>query len=95
MPITFKIKIMQEVKKKIIFSAIGKTVKRLRGNKSQFMLGAEYDIPSSVLSDLERGVKDPQLTTLFKLAGAFNISIAEFMQELEKELPENFSVNEE
>ena len=59
------------------------------------MLGAEYDIPSSVLSDLERAVKDPQLTTLFKLSEAFGLSISEFMQELEKELPKNFSVSEE
>ncbi len=86
---------MQDVKKKVIYSSIAKTVKRLRGSKSQFMLGAEYDIPSSVLSDLERGVKDPQLTTLFKLAGAFGLSISQFMKELEKELPQNFSVNEE
>jgi len=86
---------MQDLKKKIIFMAIAKTVKRLRGKKSQFMLGAEYDIPSSVLSDLERAVKDPQLTTLFKLAGAFGLSISAFMSELEKELPENFSVCEE
>ena len=85
---------MQEAKKKIIFNAIAKTVKRLRGKKSQFMLGAEFDIPSSVLSDLERAVKDPQLTTLFKLAGAFDLSISQFMEELEKELPENFSVCE-
>ena len=48
---------MQDAKKKIIFNAIAKTVKRLRGSKSQFMLGAEFDIPSSVLSDLERAVK--------------------------------------
>lgn len=86
---------MQEAKKKIIFNAIARTVKRLRGEKSQFMLGAEFDIPSSVLSDLERSVKDPQLTTLFKLAGAFGLSISQFMEELEKELPENFSVCEE
>lgn len=86
---------MQEAKKKIIFDAIAKTVKRLRGKKSQFMLGAEFDIPSSVLSDLERAVKDPQLTTLFKISGAFRLSISEFMAELEKELPENFSVCEE
>ena len=86
---------MQEAKKKIVFNAIAKTVKRLRGKKSQFMLGAEFDIPSSVLSDLERAVKDPQLTTLFKLAGAFGMTISQFMQELEKELPEKFSVCDE
>lgn len=86
---------MQYAKKKIIFNAVAKTVKRLRGKKSQFMLGAEFDIPSSVLSDLERAVKDPQLTTLFKLASAFDMSISQFMQELEKDLPERFSVCDE
>ena len=64
-------------------------------SSAAFSTCAEYDIPSSVLSDLERGVKDPQLTTLFKLAGAFGLSISQFMKEMEKELPQNFSVNEE
>lgn len=86
---------MQETKKQLIYKAIARTIKRLRGTKSQFMLGAEYDIPSSVISDIERAVKDPQLTTLFKISSAFGLSISEFMQELEKELPENFSVSEE
>ena len=86
---------MQEVKKKVIRNALAATVKRLRGKKSQFILGAEYDIPSSVISDIERAVKDPQLTTLFKLATAFNMTVAEFILEVEKELPRNFSVNDE
>ena len=59
------------------------------------MLGAEYDIPSSVISDIERAVKDPQLTTLIKLSGAFNLSISEFMKEFEKELPLNFIIYDE
>lgn len=86
---------MQEVKKKLIYNALAKTVKRLRGNKSQFILGAEYDIPSSVISDIERAVKDPQLTTLFKLANAFGLSISQFLFELEKELPEDFNIGED
>ena len=86
---------MQEIKKKIIMQSIASTVKRLRGNKSQFMLGAEYDIPSSIISDIERAVKDPQLTTLFKLSNAFGISISKFMKELEKDLPKNFSVGDD
>lgn len=86
---------MQEGKKKLIYKALAKTVKRLRGKKSQFILGAEYDIPSSVISDIERSVKDPQLTTLFKLANAFGLSISQFLKELEKELPENFSVSDD
>ena len=86
---------MQEIKKKIVMQAIAKTVKRLRGTKSQFMLGAEYDIPSSVISDIERAVKDPQLTTLFKLSNAFGMSISNFMKELEKDLPKKFSVGDD
>lgn len=86
---------MQDVKKETIRKVLAKTVKRLRGTKSQFMLGAEYDIPSSVLSDIERGVKDPQLTTLFKLASAFGLTVAEFMAEVEQEIPENFKIYDE
>ena len=86
---------MQEEKRKIILSALAKTIKRLRSNKSQRLLGDEYDIPFSVISDIEREVKDPQLTTIFKFAGAFNMSISQFMIELEKELPKNFSVNDD
>jgi len=81
---------MQQEKKKIIMQALARTVKKLRNGKSQFMLGAEYDIPSSVISDIERSVKDPQLTTLFKLSKAFGLSISEFMKYLEKELPKGF-----
>ena len=86
---------MQEVKKKVICKALASAVKRLRGKKSQFILGAEYDIPSSVISDIERAVKDPQLTTIFKLATAFNMSVSMFLSEIEKELPKGFSISEE
>jgi len=86
---------MQEEKRKIILNAIARTVKRLRGDKSQFIFGAEYDIASSIISDIERGVKDPQLTTLMKLAAACGLSISEFMLEFEKELPAGFTIFDE
>ena len=83
---------MQKDKKIIVYNAIAKTIKRLRGNKSQYVLSGEYDIPQSVLSKLEQGTKDPQLTTLLKLAGAFDLSFPQFASELEKDLPENFTM---
>ncbi|MFR1671399.1 MAG: helix-turn-helix domain-containing protein [Candidatus Gastranaerophilaceae bacterium] len=83
---------MQDVKKKLVYSAVGKTVKKLRGKKSQYLFGAEYDIPQSVLSDLENCKKDPQLTTLLKLAESFGLSFSEFAAEIEKELPDGFSL---
>ena len=86
---------MQVNKRKTILNSLAAIVKRLRGNKSQRLLGDEFDIPFSVISDIEREVKDPQLTTIFKLAKAFNLSVSEFMLELEKDLPEDFSVIDE
>ena len=86
---------MQENKRKVILKALAKTNKTLRGTKSQRLLGDEYDIPSSVLSDIERAVKDPQLTTIFKMAGAFGLSVSEYLHEIEKNLPEKFSVHED
>ena len=85
---------MQEDKKKIILDAVAKATTKLRGTKSQYLLGAEYDISTSLLSTLERGLKDPQLTTLFNLANAFNMSISEFVQTIENELPQNFTVDD-
>lgn len=40
---------------------------------------------------IERGLKDPQLSTIFKLAEAFNIEPCEFVKLIQKELPEDFS----
>ena len=85
---------MQEDKKKIIQIAVAKATKRLRANKSQYLLGAEYDISTSLLSNLERGLKDPQLSTIFNLANAFDMTASKFISEIEKELPTDFSVDD-
>jgi len=85
---------MQDDKRKIILAAVAKAVRKLRGDKSQYLLGAEYDISTSLLSTLERGLKDPQLTTLFNLANAFNMTTSEFVQKIENELPQNFTVDD-
>lgn len=82
---------MQENKKKIICNALAKTVKQLRGDKSRYMHCAEYGISTSILSNIERALKDPQLTTLMKLAESFGLKLSEFAKKLENELPDNFS----
>ncbi len=81
-------------KKKIICLAMGKAIKKLRGKKSLFMLGAENDISTSILSTIEKGTKDPQLTTVIKLAEAFNLSFEQLARLVEKELPKDFSLIE-
>lgn len=81
-------------KKQIILNALAKTVKELRGDKSQFMLASENDISISIISMIERGLKDPQLTTLLKLSEALNIKPTEFLNKVISNLPNDFSMIE-
>ncbi len=86
---------MQEVdEKKLITNACGKVLKRLRKQKSNYLLGMEYGISTSLLNLIERGLKDPQLTTIFKLSEALGIKPSQFIKEIEKCLPEGFSMVE-
>lgn len=82
----------QEDKKKIICALAGKTLKDLRKEKSLYQLSGEYEISTSLLNSLERGLKDPQLTTVFKLSEALNIKASEFVKIIEEGLPEGFSL---
>ena len=79
-------------KKRIILNALAATVKELRGDKSQFILGCENDISTSIFSTIERGLKDPQLTTIFKLSEAFDISPVEFVRHVCNKLPDGFEI---
>ena len=80
--------------KKILLNALAETMKELRGEKSQFILASENDISISIISQAERALKDPQLTTLFKLAEAYNIDLDVFMKTIIKKLPKGFSLIE-
>lgn len=82
-------------KKKLILNALATTIREKRGEKSQFMLASENDISTSILSTIERGIKDPQLTTLYKLANAFNIPIVELISCIDEKLPKDFTLLDE
>lgn len=79
-------------KKQMILKALAKKVKELRGEQSQFMLASKNDISGSIISTVERGIKDPQTTTLFKIAEAFNMKTWQFVKLFEDELPKDFSL---
>lgn len=82
---------MQYLKqKKLIKQALSKVVKKLRGEKSKFIFGSENDISTSILSNIENCKKDPQLTTIFRLAEAFNINPENFIKMINDELPKDF-----
>ena len=85
-----------EANKKILLTTIGKIVhqKRINLSKGINKFSFEYDIGNGLLSRLEKGNTDTQITTLWKLANAFNIKFSDLAIEIEKELPDNFNFYE-
>ena len=82
---------MQELsKKEQICKTAGELLKKLRGGKSQFMFSSENDISISIVNTFERGLKDPQLTPVFRIAEGLNLKPSEFVRMIEAELPEDF-----
>lgn len=79
--------------KKKLQIALAKIVKdlRLKQNKSISLSSAEIGITKSIWADLEKGIKDPQLSTIYRIAEGLDISISELFLLIEKELGENFS----
>lgn len=84
---------ISEQKKSVLFQAIGKVVLRNRKNlhKGINKFSFEYDIGNGLLSRLENGKSDTKISTLWKLANAFNISFMEFAKQIEEELPQGFN----
>lgn len=85
------------IKKQELLSIIGQLIKekRLEKEKGILLLGYEYDVSGSSIMLLERGQRDVQVTTLWKLANAFGMSFSEFIQEVESRLPEGFKLIED
>ncbi|MBR1425542.1 helix-turn-helix transcriptional regulator [bacterium] len=84
-------------KKELLLCTIGKIVreKRKELNKGILLLSYEYDIPNTSLAKLEKGERDVQITTLWKLAEALGMNFSQFVDELEKRLPKNFKLTDD
>jgi transcriptional regulator with XRE-family HTH domain len=59
--------------------SVGTTIKLLRGEQPQEDLAHEAGISTSTLSRIERGMHEPSLTTLRKLAAALEVSPADLI----------------
>ena len=77
-------------KKKLILTSLAKITRKLRGNKSIFMFSSENDLCKSTISLIERVKKDPQLTTLYKLAEACELRVWQFLKLIDEDLPQDF-----
>lgn len=80
---------MQDIKK-IFQQAIGNVVKSKR-QKSITKSADEIGMGKSLWADLENGIKDPQFSTLWRIAEGLDMKPHELVKLIEKELGENFS----
>ena len=88
---------IMDPKKELLLKVVGSIIKekRLAKHKGILLLSYEYDIANSSIALLEKGVRDVQFCTLWKLANGFGISFSEFIQEVETRLPEGFKLIED
>ena len=80
---------MQELKNELQ-KAIAKVVKNQR-KKSITKSADEIAMGKSMWADLENGIKDPQFSTLWRIAEGLELKPHVLVELIEKELGDNFS----
>lgn len=85
---------MQVQKNKLQY-VLGKIIKKYRADKSINQLSNEIELSKSIWSDLEKGKKDIQFTTFWRIAEALNIAPHKLLKDIENELDEEFSFIED
>ncbi len=84
----------QEQKNKIeLQTTLGQIIKkyRLERKKSISLISAEIGMTKSMWADMEKGIKDPQFSTLFRMSEGLDISLVKIIKELYEILPEDFT----
>ncbi len=61
-------------------------------NKSISLASDEIGMTKSMWADLEKSIKDPQISTLWRISEGLNIPLSTIIIELEKQLGENFTL---
>lgn len=78
--------------------AFGKSLRMMRKNilnKSLRLFAYETDVPRSTLCRLENGQRQASIISLKRIANGFNLTLDEFLKEIEKNIPDeikNFDV---
>ncbi len=81
---------MQDRKKELLIT-LGSTIKDFRKDKSISRLSNEIELSKSIWSELEKGRKDIQLTTFWKIAEALEVSPSVLLGHIEELLGKDFS----
>lgn len=82
--------------KKLLQQAVAKIVKkhRLAQNKSLSKISAKIIMTKSMWNDLEKGIKDPQLSTIWRVSEALDIPVDKLICEIKTELGADFSLTD-
>ena len=70
---------------------LAKIIKRLRNKKSITQLANEIDLSKSVWFNLEKGERDIQFSTFWRIAEGLDIKPSDLVKEIENQLGEDFS----
>lgn len=75
----------------MVVETFGNILRELRKEKklSQEKLAELCDLHDRYISFLERGIKQPTVTTIFKIAKALNIPASEIIKMMEDKMKEN------
>ncbi len=88
---------MQDVyfkNKKQLQKALSEIIKkhRLNKNKSISLISDEIGMTKSMWADLEKSIKDPQLSTMWRISEALDVPMSAIIIELEEVLGESFTL---
>lgn len=88
---------INDIKKTQLLKAVGEIIheKRTSTGKGILLHSYEYDVPSNSLERIEKGLRDPQLTTLWKIVNSLDMSFIEFITLLNEKLPKNFKLTDD
>ena len=80
--------------KKVLQKALSEIIRQHRQAqmKSISIVSDEIGMTKSMWADLEKSIKDPQLSTLWRISEALDIPLSVIIVELENVLGENFSL---
>lgn len=82
------------VKKTLVCKVIGEIIKEKRKelDKGILLLAYEYDLSTSSLIQAEKGCRDLQVSSLWKISNALGMKMSEFITIVESRLPEGFKL---
>ncbi len=80
--------------KKQLQKALSEIIRKHRKelNKSISLASDEIGMTKSMWADLEKSIKDPQISTLWRISEGLNIPLSTIIIELEKQLGEKFTL---